>query len=317
LVTSARRLDPADPTKQIPDDRVTVIDLTPLRPGLLRRLGSVVGVAKAPTPMPKVLATLQAGMGASGVSINRAGTLALVANRDEGTVSVFSIKGSTVTAAGKVTVGGEKSGPSHVVFALDGRHAFVTRDGDNRIAVLSVDGSKVELTKREMAAGLRPYAIDVVPKSAVAVVANMGAGLGDADTISVIDLKADPMRVVNTETVGQSPQGLKISPDGKFVAVVLMNGTDKPINSPFYNANGLLQVWARNGTQLTKAAEIAIGKWCEGVAWSRNSRILLVQCTAEQEISVIRFTGLTGRSLQKTSTIKTKGGPAAIRTADP
>jgi hypothetical protein len=317
LVTSARRIDPADPTRQIPDDRVSVIDLTPLNPGLLRRLGSVVGMSKGPAPVPKVIATLQAGKGASGVSINRAGTLALVANRDEGTVSVFTINGSTVTPAGKVTVGSEKSGPSHVVFALDGRHAFVTRDGDHRIAVLSVDGSKVELTTREMAAGLRPYAIDVAAKSAVAVVSNLGAGLGDADTISVIDLKADPMRVVNTVTVGPSPQGMKISPDGKFVAVVLGNGTDRPVNSPLYNSSGLLQIWARNGTQLTKAAEIPIGRWCEGVAWSRNSRSLLVQCTAEQEISVIRFTGLTGRSLQKTSTIKTKGGPAAIRTAEP
>ena len=53
--------------------------------------------------MPKVVATLQAGMGASGVSINKAGTLALVANRDEGTVSIFAINGSTVTPAGKVT----------------------------------------------------------------------------------------------------------------------------------------------------------------------------------------------------------------------
>jgi hypothetical protein len=59
-----------------------------------------------------------------------------------------------VTSAGKVTVGGDKSGPSHVVFSLDGKHALVTRDGDHRIAVLSVDGAKVELTKREMAAGL-------------------------------------------------------------------------------------------------------------------------------------------------------------------
>jgi DNA-binding beta-propeller fold protein YncE len=317
LVTSARRIDPADATRQIPDSRVTVIDLTPLKPGLLKRLGSAVGVSKSPVPMPKVLATLQAGLGASGVSINRAGTLALVANRDEGTVSIFAISGSTVTAAGKVTVGGEKSGPSHVVFALDGRHAFVTRDADHRIVVLSVDRTKVEVTKREMAAGLRPYAIDVAPRGAVAVVSNLGAGLGDADTISVIDLKADPQRVVSTVTVGQSPQGLKISPDGKFVAVTLVNGTDRPANSPLYNNSGLLQIWARNGTQLTKAAELPIGKWCQGIAWSRNSRTLLVQCMVEQEISVIRFTGLTGRSLQKVSSIKTKGGPAAIRTAEP
>ena len=33
------------------------------------------------------------------MAINRAGTLALVANRNEGTVSIFTIAGKTVTAA--------------------------------------------------------------------------------------------------------------------------------------------------------------------------------------------------------------------------
>src|ERR1700675_2963472 len=66
LVTAAMQIDPADKTKQIPDNKVSVIDL------------------KA-TP-PRVITTLQAGAGAAGVSINRQGTLALVANRSEGTV---------------------------------------------------------------------------------------------------------------------------------------------------------------------------------------------------------------------------------------
>src|SRR6476659_1991972 len=57
LVTSARRIDPADPTRQIPDDRVSVIDLTSFKPGLLKRLGSAVGVSKGPPPMPTVVAT--------------------------------------------------------------------------------------------------------------------------------------------------------------------------------------------------------------------------------------------------------------------
>ena len=82
--------------------------------------------------------------------------------------------------------------------------------------------------------------------------------------------------------------------------------------SPFYNANGLLQVWARNGTQLSKSGEIAIGKWCQGIAWASNSRTLLVQCMAEEEISVIR---VAGKTLQKVGVIKTKGGPAGIATA--
>jgi DNA-binding beta-propeller fold protein YncE len=318
LVSSGMQVDPGDGTKQVPDDKLTVIDLAPLKPSLVARVRSAVGVgARVPAPAPTIIATLQAGKGAAGIAINKAGTLALVANRAEGTISVFTIAGTKVTAAEKITVGGEKSGPSAVAFTPDGRTALVTLDGDNRIKVLSVDGNKVELTKREIAAGIRPYGLDIASKGEVAVVANIGVGGGDVDTISVIDLKADPPRVVNTYSVGQTPEGIKMSPDGKFVAITVMNGTNKPPGSAFYSETGLLQVWTRNGVQLAKAGELPIGKWCQGVAWSSNSKTLLVQCMVEQEISVIRFSGLTGRSLQKVGTIKTNGGPAGIRTAEP
>jgi DNA-binding beta-propeller fold protein YncE len=316
LVSSNMIIDPADATKQIPDDKVSVIDLGPLKPSLVGRLKSAIG-AKAAAATPTVLATLQAGKGPAGIAINKAGTLALVANRAEGTVSVFTIEGKTVTSAGKVTIGKADSGPSGVAFAPDGKSALVTRDGDNRISVLTIDGTKVEASKREIAAGLRPYGIDIAKTGEVAVVANIGVGAGDADTISVIDLKLDPPRVVNTYTVGQTPEGIKMSPDGKFVAISVMNGSNKPPSSPFFNANGQLQVWARNGTQLTKSGELPIGRWCQGIAWSTNSKTLLVQCMVEEEITVVRFSGLGGRSLQKVGTIKTKGGPAGIRTAEP
>ncbi len=316
LVASGTVNDVTDPTRQLPDDRVSVLDLAPLKPSLVGRFKKAVGLSKdARPPVPKVLTTVQAGKGAAGIAINKAGTLALVANRGEGTVSVFTIAGTTVTPAGKVTVGGDKSGPSAVVFSPDGKRALVSRDADNRIVVLSIDGTKVEATKREIAAGVRPYAMDISAKGEVAVVANAGSGGGDADTISVIDLRLDPPRVVGTYSVGQTPAGVKISPDGKYVAVTVLNGSDKPAGSPFYNTSGLLQVWARNGTQLSKSGEVAVGAWCQGVAWSSNGRTLLVQCMVEQEISVIRFSGLTGKSLQKVGSIKVKGSPAGIGTA--
>src|SRR5581483_727230 len=62
LVSSNMRIDPADPTKQVPDDKVTVIDLAPLKQSLVGRIKSVVG-AKAAPATPKVIATLQAGKG--------------------------------------------------------------------------------------------------------------------------------------------------------------------------------------------------------------------------------------------------------------
>jgi DNA-binding beta-propeller fold protein YncE len=314
LVTAAAQVDPANAAATIPDDKVSVIDLMPLRPGILKRLG----ISKSGPPAPTVIATLQAGKGASGIAINKAGKLALVANRAEGTVSVFTISGAKVEAAGKVTVGGEKSGPSAVAIAPDGKSALVTLDGDNKIVVLAIDGNKVELTKREIFAGLRPYGLDIAPgKGEVAVVANAGMGGGDADTISVIDLTLDPPRVVGTYTVGPSPEGIKFSPDGRYIAITVNNGSNLPPESSFHNTNATLQVWSLNGTQLTKAGDLPIGQWCRGVAWSTNSRTLLVQCMVEQEITVVRFSGLTGRSLQKAGSIKIKGGPAGIRTAEP
>lgn len=318
LVASNMKIDPADPTKTVPDDKLIVLDLTPLFPTLAGRIKSAVGLGKnAPAPAATVLTTLQTGKGAAGIAMNRAGTLALVANRNEGTVSVFTISGKTVTAGEKVKVGSETSGPSGVAINPEGTMALVTLDAEHKIVVLSIEGTTVKLTDRVISAGLRPYAIDIPKSGDVAVVGNIGIGAGDADTISVIDIKAVPPRVVNTVTVGQTPEGLKVSPDGKFVAVTVMNGTNKPTNSPFYNATGKLQIWARNGSQLTKSGELAIGRWCQGIAWKSDNRTMLVQCMAEEEITVVRFSGGTGNSLQKVGTIKTKGGPAGIRTAEP
>ncbi len=294
LVTGAMRIDPVDPTKAVPDDKLTVIDLK--------------------SSPPKILATLQAGAGAAGVSINRAGTLALVANRSEGSVSVFTISGNTLTAAGKVALGDAKSGPSHPMFSRDGTTALVTRDGDNKIAVLSVDGAKVEYTKRDLSAGMRPYQIDSTGNGDVAVVANIGTGSGDADTISLIDMRAKPVRVVTTVSVAQTPEGLKMSPDGAYVAVTAMNGSNKPKASPFYNDFGLLQIFRINGTALTPVTEAKIGHWCQGIAWSKDSRTLLAQCMVENEIVTFTF---DGKTLTKGTPIALKASPAGIRTAEP
>lgn len=292
LVTGAVKIDPANPKKTTANNQISVIDLK----------------AKPPA----VIATVEAGAAPSGLSINPAGTLALVANRNDGTVSIFTIANKTLTAAGKVDFGNPKSGPSHVAFTPDGKTALVSRDGDHRISVLSVEGNKVEDTKKFMVAGFRPYSIAVSPKGSVAVLTNQGGGQGDTDAISVIDLKMNPPRIVDTIAVEQIPEGATMSPDGDYVAVTMQNGSNKPSSHPNYHKNSVLKIFRIDGTKLTLAAKGEFGAWGQGVVWSKDGKTLLAQSMAEKSLDVFAF---DGKTLEKTGSIKVDGGAAGIRTA--
>src|SRR5262245_64235431 len=208
LIAASTKIDPTDPKKTAPDNRLSVIDLK--------------------ASPPAVIATLELGSSPAGVSFSPDGKLALVTNRGEGTVSILTVNGKTVTATGKVQLGDAKSGPSGVAFLPDGKRPLVTRDGDHRISVLSVNGSKVEDTNAYMVGGIRPYCISVSSKGDLAVVVNQGGGQGDTDVISVIDLKKNPPRIVESHSVGQIPEGVTFSPDGSHVAITSRTARTDP-----------------------------------------------------------------------------------------
>lgn len=292
LVTSATMIDPADAKKATANNKLTVIDLK--------------------ASPPAVLATLEVGKGAAGVSFSPDGKLVLVANRGEGTVSVLTVSGKTLTAKDKIALGDAKSGPSHAAFTPDGKRALVTRDGDHRVSVLSVEGDKVEDTKRYMVGGIRPYSLAVSPKGDVAVFGNQGGGQGDNDIINVVDLKMNPPRIVDIIAVGQTPEGVSMSPDGSHVAVTVMNGSQRPKNHQAYNDHGLLRIYKVDGTKLTQVAQAKVGGWGQGAAWSKDGRTIVLQSMLAKELQVFAF---DGKALKMTGSIKVNGGPAGIRTA--
>ena len=294
LVTSATKPDPADITKQVPDDTLTVIDLQ--------------------ASPPVVIATLHAGRGATGVSINRRGRLALVANRSEGTVSVFTIRGKTVTAVDKVTVCDAACEVSLPVFTPDGRRALLTRFRDSKISVLAIEDTQVTYTKVDITAGLQPYGLEISPQGDVAIVANVGSGLasGGADVVSLIDLTVDPPRVIDNLTVGPLPEGISFSPDGGYLAVSVMNHSQSPRTSPFFHDYGYLKIVRVGAKTLSLVAEARVGHWGQGVAWSSDGHTLLVQAATEQELQIFRFDGQT---LLAAGALRVGGSPAGIRTA--
>src|ERR1700761_5736592 len=134
LVTACQKLDGM---KVVPDDLVQVVDL-------------------ADPAHPRVIQTEHAGPGASGVSISPDGKLALVANTEDDTVTVFSLDGRHLTRLGQVQFAA-KSRPTDVVFMPDGKSAVVVTQAVSRLAVLSVNGTDVKDSGRWFSSGRTPY----------------------------------------------------------------------------------------------------------------------------------------------------------------
>ena len=294
IATSATKNDPSVNGGIGPDDRVSVVDLT----------------AK---PM-KIVQSLSAGFGATVVRVSPDGSVALIANRAEGTVSVYGVKDKRLTPADKVDFGNPKSGPSGIGFSHDGKTALVSRDGDNKVSILRLDGTTVTLDPVPLITAIRPYTLDVNAAGTLAVVANLGSQSADADSVSFIDLTGARPRVVSTTSVPPQPEGLKLSPDGKLLAVGSQLGTQRPRLDPFYTSMGLFSLYAVQGHELRLLATAPIGGWNQGIAFSRDGRTILVQSMATKQIEVF---GWDGKRLTRNKPLDMGIGPEAIRTSWP
>jgi DNA-binding beta-propeller fold protein YncE len=181
-------------------------------------------------------------------------------------------------------------------------------------SVLRVEGAKVTVDARPITTALRPYMLDINHDGTMAAVGNMGRGDGDIDMVSPIDLKQTPFRTVETSSVGHTPEGIKFSPDGKFLAVANVSGSTKPSNSPLYRDHGTLVVFAVEGATLRKLAEAPIGRWSQGLVFSKDGRTILVGTMIDHGIEVFRW---EGAKLTPGTKLDLGSGPAAIRTAWP
>ena len=281
--------------KPVPDTKLYVIDLTTTPPALI----STVTVGKQP----------------SGLSINKAGTLALVANRAENSISVLSINGKEVKVVDTVPMG---EVVVHVAFTPDGKRALVVKFPGHRIGVLDVDGQKVTDTKHNMNVGLWPYNVDVTPDGAIALVADNGASGnsdGQVDTLSVIDMEATPPRVTDKVVVGDSPEGLTISPKGNLAATALNRGTNVAWNSWFYNRNGSVVILKIDGKKVTKIDEVEVRGLPQAMAWSADGKYLYVGNFMDSDVSILKVEE-TKKGIRVVNTgknFKLPGQPASMR----
>jgi DNA-binding beta-propeller fold protein YncE len=279
-----------DALKQVPDNKLYVIDLK--------------------ASPPKLAATVTVGKQPSGLSFSPSGKMALVANRGDNSISVLAINGTDVKVTDTVAM---PDSVSHVVFTPDGKRALAARSAASKLSVLDIAGDKVTYNKFDLPTGQWPYNIVVTPSGKLALLNETGSGGssdGNVDTTSVIDLEANPPRIIDKVVVGDGPEGLAMSPKGDLAVAAILNGSNNK-KAFFYKKNATLSVLKIDGKKVTKTQDIELGGLTEAVLFTPDGKYILAGNYMTQDFSILKVNGTKVTDTGKR--FKVPGHPASAR----
>jgi DNA-binding beta-propeller fold protein YncE len=279
-----------DTLKQVPDNKIYVIDLK--------------------ANPPKLASTITGGKQPSGLNISPSGKMALVANRGDNSISVLSINGTDVKITDTVAM---PDSVAHVMFTPDGKRALAVRFPTHKVSILDITGDKVAYNKIDLPTGQWPYNVVVTPNGKIALTSDNGAAGssdGSVDTSSVIDLEANPPRIIDRVVVGDGPEGLAMSPKGDLAVSVILRGSNTK-NAFFYQKNGSVSVLKIDGKKVTKIGDVEVGGLPEAAQFTPDGKYILVGNYLDQDFSILKVDGT--RVTDTGKRFKVPGHPASAR----
>jgi DNA-binding beta-propeller fold protein YncE len=260
---------------------------------------------------------IELGSHPQAVAFDRSGKLGVVTCVDGG-VRALHIDGNKVTVASTISLGSKRlSGTS---FTHDGQHVLVSMRDEQGVAVLDVKGDQILDSGDRLSAGVAPYTIDVSSDGHWAVVSNVGlAGmpgykgriLADADTVSLIDVSTVPFKTVQHLSVPSVPESVAISPDGKWIAVQGIDGSNMTPDNPGYHTHGKVVLFEIDKGVAKKVSEAAAGTASQGLVFTPDSQHLIAQFNVERQLAFYDIKG--GKLVDTGKRLALSGGPSSIR----
>lgn len=229
----------------------------------------------------RLVQTLEIGSQPSGISINPAGTLALVGYRDEDAVGVLRIERGRVREIERIPMG---NSISHVAFTPDGRRALAVHHEANKISLLNVDDDKVTRTSVEIPTSPAPYVAEVTPDGRLALTIERGF-------VTVIDLAARPERALDRIPVSFGGEGLAISPRGNIAVSVSLRASNGPKRLPQYHERGAIDVLRIADGKVTPLKTIEVGRIPEAVGFTPDGHYLYVGNFGDSDLWIFRVDG--------------------------
>lgn len=282
------------PDRLVPTDVLSVIDLA--------------------AQVPKVVQTLHLGADATAAALSPDGGLLVVTHADADRASVLRFATGRAQKIAELAFA-KGARPLAPVFLPDGRSVAITLAGSNRIALFAWRGTVIDPQPyHQISAGIYPTSLAVCGHSGYAVVGNFGAATGDEDTVSLIDLRARPARVIDTASVGISPEGIDCSADGRHAVTANQNMSVLDPADPRYSRHGEVVLLAIRDRRLVVTDRAAIGGWAEGVMFA-TVELVAAQSLSDGKLHLFRRDG--DHLIRLDPIVFDNGGPASFgRAAD-
>lgn len=281
--------------------------------GKLQPWGIVSAIDLRKPAQPKVTGQLELPPGSMGVALLPDGKRALIASASDDSVAVVGVQPDGTLKLLQTIRLEAKSEPRDVVASPDGRTAYVVRFGDAKLTKLAIDKAEVRRAG-EIAVGIQPDGAVISRDGRFLYNSNFGGTplSGTAGAVSTVDLARGEM--VAATAVGPTPEHVALSPDGKYLAAVIGNGSAFTRTAAnFAEVTGQLKVFRAGGAELVPIAEAPIGHNCQGAAFTDDNRTILVQCAVEKTIAAFRFDGKTLTPVD--GALDFDGRPGAIASA--
>lgn len=291
VVAASMQPDPANPGKLRPDSRVTRL-----------RLGAS-GV--------EIIGTIEAGAQASGIRLSKDATRAWVALRGEGGLALLRLDRDNMRIERKWTFAAAGDSLADIAISPDERTALATLHNTRTLLVFDVDAAGALVLRQRVTTPEHPYHIAFFPDGKRALV---GCTTG-SDVMCLLEKNNEgEWRVRENIPTGRIPEGVFISPDGRWVAATCFDGANvrNPQNLWLGRPARLYLYAVQPDGGLRQTQALKLDGVPQAVAFSSDSRRLVATQFGPGNLAVFTFDIDNKKWCPTGELIELPGQPAAM-----
>jgi DNA-binding beta-propeller fold protein YncE len=286
IITSAMKVDPNNPSSQIPDNKLNVIDIE----------------------KNKVIQTLVVGNQPTGISIDSSGKFALLCNRADGTISSLSIYNKEVKIAKTLKVCEPNENLCHVAISPDGSFALASMNKSDSILKIFLKDGFPQSHNQCIKSDKGPYGMEFTPDGHFAVIANI-----TSNNVTILRIDNNKTEIIQTLELDSLPEGIDISSDGKWLTVCCMNNSSIKPDDMNRRQFGEVVLYKKERERFIKLQSLLIDRIPQSAIFSPDMKYIVVAGYENKRLTFYMFQD--GKIENKGVIMNMPGQPCALRIA--